>query len=340
MTNCGGSWVNTATDNNNCGACGVTCNNTCYESGCLANLSSGPIPTTAVATDSTYVYFTAGGASGAVLAAPKGGGTAITLASGLASPNAIADNNTGVYWTNQGTPPTSSTGGYSGGSVSAILRSASTKVLTVAAGQNSPTSIALTADYIFWSTQGSVPTNGTPSYLDGTIVRATLDGSPSSVTTIASGQVSPMAVTADATYVYWATGTTVGVSDSAILRAPLAGGAPMTIVAASGTGLISSIAVDSANVYWTNSSGIYQGAPAGGPPITLATGLDYPNSITLDKSSVFAATRDANQSVVQIPIGGGTMNTVVINAIPAGIALDSSDIYWGATRGGVMKGPK
>jgi hypothetical protein len=106
--------------------------------------------------------------------------------------------------------------------------------------------------------------------------------------------------------------------------------------------------VDANNIYWTNEGsypdgGVMQAPIAGGPPMTLASGVPDPLGIAVDSANVYwvnagttssvdgRATRTWNGdgSVMKVPIGGGTP-TVLASGLsgPYGIAIDGTSVYW------------
>jgi hypothetical protein len=69
--------------------------------GTITTLASGQNSPSAIAVDSTSVYWTNSHSSaGAVMKLPINGGTPTTLASGQAGPTTIAVDATSVYWAN------------------------------------------------------------------------------------------------------------------------------------------------------------------------------------------------------------------------------------------------
>ena len=82
------------------------------------------------------------------------------------------------------------------------------------------------------------------------------------LTTLASGQHDPVAITIDDTSVYWGNAGTqaAGYQDGSLVKMALDGGSP--IILATGGGGVYGIAVDATSVYWTtqnNSVAAYAG---------------------------------------------------------------------------------
>jgi sugar lactone lactonase YvrE len=127
------------------------------------------------------------------------------------------------------------------------------------------------------------------------------------LTTLASGQRDPRAISVDATSVYWMNeGTLAGYSaDGAVMKMPLNGGTPTTL--ADGQVGPNQIVVDAANVYWTSATVHTSGGGELDPPLTALSG-----------------------AVAKVPLGGGAPTTFVSygNSVTEGIAVDSSNVYW------------
>ena len=177
-----------------------------------------------LAVDATSVYWHAtsqGIGSGTLLRAPKGGGTATTLASSLNNPWSIAVDATSVYWTDCCNPGSLLKVPLGGGSVT-----------TLAMGRVYPSSIHLDATNLYWVDDSD------PGY----VLKLALGGGTPS--TLVSGQHSPFALAVDATNVYWTS------NGGTLMQVPLSGGSPTTLATAQGTA--EGIAVDSTSAYWTS----------------------------------------------------------------------------------------
>jgi len=109
------------------------------------DVSTGPAGSeeTAIGLDATYVYWSAGGASGQVLRALKTGGGAYPLATGQLYPGRLAVDDAGIYWVNKG-----------GGEVSK-MRKDGTELRVLADGFDYPSAIAVDATTVYWTVRNS-----------------------------------------------------------------------------------------------------------------------------------------------------------------------------------------
>ena len=75
---------------------------------------------------------------------------------------------------------------------------------------------------------------------------------------------------------------------------------------------------------------VYQQPQVGGSIITLASGQNYPNAITVDGANVYwTCGAGGTGTVVSAPIGGGTPVTIAMGqAEPAAVALNSTTVFW------------
>jgi hypothetical protein len=100
--------------------------------------------------------------------------------------------------------------------------------------------------------------------------------------TLVSG-ISPGALAADATSVYWADGS------GAVMKVAQAGGAPITLATSANP---FAIAVDGTNVYWSTlafstPSTISKVPIAGGTAVTLESDLQQVHAIAVDATSIY-----------------------------------------------------
>jgi hypothetical protein len=308
---CGGACVDPASDANNCGACGHSCQGgACVGSACQpVVLAAGPGSAYAIAVDATDVYWT--NDSGTIMKVPLAGGATTTVASGQNSPRGIAVDATSVYWTT-----------YIGGTVMKAPRGGGAPT-TLASGQSFPLTMAVDATSVYW-------VNWTNP---GTVMKIPLGGGAPK--TLASGQNRPDGIAVDATSVYWTNDANPGT----VMKAPLGGGASTML--ASGQNFPQAMAVDATSVYWVNvSDGTLMKVPiGGGAATTLATGQSSPIGLAVDATSVYWVNFTDPGTVMKVPLGGGAPTTIAsAQKIPFAIAVDTTSVYWTNPGGGtVMK---
>jgi hypothetical protein len=129
---------------------------------------------------------------------------------------------------------------------------------------------------------------------------------------------------------------------NSILSVPLAGGTPTTIASNQNP---NAITADAANVYWTNlgQSGaagtimpaVMKVAATGGTPVTLVAlgATAIPAFIAVDSTNVYWI--EATGCVREVPIAGGSpVALAAAPFLPGGIAVDSTSVYWTDTPGG------
>ncbi len=239
-----------------------------FDGGPATSIASSPEPSD-LAIDSTNVYWTDEAFDGgAVLSIAKTGGAISTLASGLLSPGPIAVQGSALYWTSApsggvpcdaGCAPSLLTMATAGGTVSTLYAGPASSF---------PDAIVAHGSSVYLSTS------------DGRIVEVPDDGGASKL--LRYEVTTNEGIAADDTDVYWV--------DTAgnVMKIPLDGGSAEVLAYSQQTG---SIAVDSTGVYWPNSAGgtgtLMMVHPDGGTPVTLATGLAYPQGVALGSSNVY-----------------------------------------------------
>jgi hypothetical protein len=230
----------------------------------------------AIAVDGTNVYWTnydndgavGGGTtnSGAVLQAPIGGGTVVTLQTGLEDPYGIAVDSTSVYFTT-----------YAGGRVKKVPIGGGS-VVTLAQGLNEPCYVAVSGGNVFWANYGT----GT---LQSIATSGTAPGNPTTLATDAAMD-NANGVTVSGSTVFFAASNNPG----GIYSVGTTGGASQVLASMQDNPW--GLANDGTNLYWSNNDnpGDVVSAPiAGGAPTTLATFLENPTAIAADGTGVYTA---------------------------------------------------
>jgi len=328
---CSGACVDEQTDNGNCGACGVTCESTCAAGTCLEALATDQGQSYAIAVNSTSVYWTdTYGFVGGVLSVPTGGGSPVTLVPAGGGSQAMAIDETNVYY----------------GEVAVMkvpLGGGTPTTLAAATAQATIEGIAVDANNVYWTEAGG--SGG------GTVMKTTIaTGGTVSTLAVLNSSVLPFDIVVVGGSVYWGEGnggTTVG----SVVRVSSTGGTPTTL--ASGLAGPQRLAVDSANVYWTDygDGSVMQCSVdgCGGTPLILASGQNLPTGVAIDATSVYwltfgtAANTYTDGAVMKVSIGGSTPITLATRQVePYGIAVDATSVYWttspeGTGGGNVMK---
>jgi len=183
----------------------------------------------AICYDSTYLYWVAGTT---IRRAPIGGGTPVTLVSGLSNASyGIAVDGTYLYYSIM-----------VGGVIGRVAKGGGTPS-TIISGLLAPSGIAVNTNYIYWASYGNAVT--------GYIGRANIDGSNPAPLVSAQASVFDMAI--DSNSVYWANWS---VANSTIRKAAITGGSVSTLV----TGIASTLTlcVYESRLYFNGGSSIYE----------------------------------------------------------------------------------
>jgi hypothetical protein len=262
---------------------------------------------------------------------PDSGTTPVMIASGQSRPNAIAIDETDVYWTNR-----------DGGTVMKAPKCGG-PVTELASAQDTPTALALDATNVYWTTEGG--------FSEATGAVQWTPKSMTSVTPLASDQFAPQALAADGVDAFWINAPVE--YGGGLWRVPIAGGAAVQLAPAEGTS--AALALSGATVYWaTNQSDDVKATPqAGGATITLSTGPGTGvTALATDASSIYWCSAGTptlsyqDGSIMKAPLAGGTAVALASNqAIPHGIAVEDEHVYWvnhgsvgyNSTSGSVMK---
>jgi hypothetical protein len=160
------------------------------------------------------------------------------------------------------------------------------------------------------------------------------------ITTLASNQDFPSGIAVHGGWVYWTnydTAGTGGTKSGAVMRVSTTGGTPQVI--AQGQSFPWAVVADDTSAYWTcNGSGVLRKAPVGGGTATvIAQNCEFPNNtgpgtcenpagIALDSTSVYFV--DQLDGVFKVPLAGGTPVYLSSAAFPVGVAVDGTNVYW------------
>jgi hypothetical protein len=339
QSSCGGKCMNVATDNANCGGCGLTCA-ACVKGRCTTTIATPALAPWAIAVDSKNVYWTSLGScasdggvpTGNIASAPITGGPPVTLATGQGSPSAIAVDAKSIYWVNKAD---------CSGNGSVVKAGLDGSGLTTLAGnQNQAQHIALDAANVYWTTSDGVMSMPLGGVAGG--------GAP---TTLASKQGASAGVVVEGKDVLWAqSGASYDVNSIAV-----GGGSPKKLTAACGAGSpcfdVAALAADGTNVYWsplpggTYASYNVVAMPLGGGALNTLAGMQgIAADITTDGKNVYWTTygmfMGLGDTVVEVPVVGGTPTTLAsAQANPRGVAVDATSVYWAnsSAGGGIMK---
>jgi len=199
--------------------------------------------------------------------------------------------------------------------------------------------LAVDATNVYWTNIGT----SANEFLDGTVMAMPKGGG--TVTTLASGQDFPNAVSVHGSWVYWTNydaAKSGGAASGAVSRVSTTGG-PITVIA-SGQAFPWDVVADDTSVYWTcNESGVVRSAAAGGgsikviatncPLSTTEVACENPAGIAVDATNVYFA--DQLDWVWKVPLAGGT--PVVVGSAagsgyaPAFVAVSGATVFWTAS---------
>jgi hypothetical protein len=261
--------------------------------------------TDGLAVDDENVYWTAQGSSasgGAIVRAPKSGGSPETLTTGRIRPWGIAVDDENVYWAEQGlaTSPAQSNDGNIGdaGSIMALAKAGGAGPTALARELSTPDFVAVDGDGVVWhdaSLIGRVPKAGGAS--------TTLFSTPS------PNKASNLVVTGGTAY--W------GLDDGSwsIASVPTSGGSVSML--ASGIAQPTGVAVLGSSVYWSLAGGDQVGAieavPAAGGAASAVSPPDVQIGV-LDQEAVFLLADD--QAFYSVEVWQTSGVTVAVRVQP------------------------
>lgn len=201
----------------------------------------------AVAVDSQYVYWVAGavGNDGAIMKAPKGGGSpAQSIFTGQYVPTAVVTDGTNVYWANLGTFDAQ---GISNGDGSVWQGSVNGGTpVPLASNQPTPYGIAVESGYVYWANVGKLGGGNLPALNAGSIQRVPIGGG--AIDTIASSQEAPFAIIVHNGTIYW---NEYGLNSPGLIVSASADGGAIVPLAA-GLNDPGDMVVSGNTIYWAN----------------------------------------------------------------------------------------
>ena len=332
LTSCNGKCVDTSSDAQNCGGCGVVCNTTCTAGICsLIGSNCGdagiqPANDQACLTiDATNVYWGTGyNQTGSVWKVPVGGGCPALMVGSQDGPHGMASDGTNLYFANLG-------GNQVLGSVMKIPINGNVAT-PIATLQPTPLDVAVDANNVYWTNNG-----------DGSVWKSDKN-TPNPIKLAGpNGAGHAQHLRVDATNVYF-TDRTGGL----VYRVPIVGGSAVAITTQ--TNNTAYIAIDKTNAYFganPSKAGILSvplAASAGTTPTPLVSNLPFINGIETDGTSLwYAMMSNVNPYVAstgeihRATVGG--KNDVVLASKQNGpncIAVDSTSVYWINDLGGLI----
>ncbi len=297
-----GCEINLKTDPSHCGACWHGCQGaTCVDGKCqpIDVATSQDRPTGIALNDTSIFWATQGssGATGTVRMRSKTGTSTVTIGSSLAAPQGVSANNTTVAWANAGV------GAVAGSIQYADLTAAGNPVSTSASGQTGAFGLFLYSGSVAWTRNSDV-------FAKKLAV--------TTISTIATSQSTPLGISQDASFIYWATA-------AGIRR----GGVNKSVeVVVSTSAAAWDVALDDTHVYWTSTASTYRA-----PKTAFATAQDLSQGAGSQGRGI--AVHDgivywcAGSSIWKVPVGGGTAIEIVKNLQnPWDIAVDGTFVYW------------
>ena len=349
LTRCAAVCVDEATDSQNCGGCGLACDQ-CTNGRCIRVLASGQsVPGPLAVTSSTVIWSNDGVATAdgklqgaAILKVPIGGGAPQTLALAPSDtePGSLAIDSGYVYWAKSNTYPHMS---MDGAIMKTPLAGGATMPLTSASW---PASVAVSGGVVYWTDQGgimSVPTTG---------------GAP--VIFAPGNNLYPLTLAAGKAYWFDDEG-----NNAAFGTRELAPGADEVTLAnwnraqaPPGSGLsvggVHGLAVSTTDLYWTvnvggtNGGWLMKVSLCGGTPSPIDN-ADADIAVTVDADSVYWAKQYFTSErtglddtglrfrILKAPLAGGTPITLAPSVGEVwSLVVDETSVYFTDVLGGTV----
>jgi len=333
LTACGAACVDTSSDNQNCGGCGIVCNTTCtagvcplIASGCDAGVATQVGDNACLTVDATNVYWGTGfNNTGSVWSVPLAGGCPKMLVGQQSAPHGMASDGTNLFYANQGVFQQNN------GSIVRIPVGGGSAT-PIATNQAFPLDITVDATNVYWtnSADGSVwksdKTTPNPIKLAG-----------------ASGLNHARFLRVDATNVYFTDGTS-----GVVNRVPIAGGSVVAMTTQ--VSLPGHLAIDKTNAYFAsrgNTTAALMVVPLNATAATpgqLVPSLPSLNGIETDGTSIWFAEATnvqpyaQNSGEIHRVTTAGTNDAKLASGQngPDCVSVDATSVYWIDTGGGMI----
>lgn len=309
---CGGVCVDSATNNNNCGGCGITCTAQapsvaqCTAGRCLVTLlKDQPLASLGSMVVRSNRIFWESPLDQQIMSMSTNGGTPTVLASGQDSLSSITADSTYVYWTKF----------KSSGEILRVPMSGGAPVV-LESGQYLPAAVSISNGSMYWTTGGG--------NVSGSIMRASTTGGP--VTMLTTGAWLPLGLTVHGGTVFWTTNTG---GTGTVMGIPTSGGSAITLATGQATPRFPLVDAAGLTLFWLNyssSSGGVMSIPlAGGSPSVLYGG--NVKGLASDGESLYFV---KNTNILRLPIGGTTPVIVYSGQsyTPSALTIDATSIYW------------
>lgn len=301
------------TDQENCGACGKSCEGAACNAGkCdpLAVVDSQQEPV-GIVSDGTFLYWinqgTTGGTNGSVVRRRIDASDQVfVMRSAEGDPNALVLDDGFLYWVNRNPS-------LPGPDVNLMRMEVDGDGAIQLETGTSLVGLATDGSTLYWSDQ----------YADE-IRQTALPALAGSGTLFAGSQVGPQGVAVDGTHVYWVTG------NGLVMRAPKDTMMPAEL--ANGQAGLRSIAVDDKYVYWNADPNVIMRRNLATGAIDMLGSSGAPRDILADGGYVYW-TDASNSAVFKIHRDGvpADRQTIVTEGPTFAVAADATRLYWSTT---------